>query len=71
MQPFMIFYARYIVSSLIFFFLFLFYYNFWLNLETFYPVTLDKYFYLMSNKDIHYYYYYYYKSKSKQTAQGA
>ena len=68
----MIFYARYIVSSLIFFF-FLFYYNFWLNLETFYPVTLDKYFYLMSNKDIYYYnyyyyYYYYYKSKSKQTA---
>ena len=49
---------RYIVSSLSFLF-FLFYCNFWLNLESFYPVVLDMYFYLMSNKD-HYYYYYYY-----------
>ena len=50
----MIFYARYIVSSLIFLFFFL-YLNFWLHLESFYPVTLDIYFYLMSNKDIYYY----------------
>ena len=47
----MIFYAKYLVSSLIFVF-FLFYCNFWLNLESFYPVTLDMYFYLMSYKDI-------------------
>ena len=43
---------------------FLFYCNFWLNLEYFYPVTLDMYFYLMSNKD-HYNYYYCYLCQSK------
>ena len=46
----MIFYARYIATSLIFLF-FLFYCNFWLNLESFYPVTF--FFYLMSNKGIY------------------
>ena len=43
-----------------FFFFFLFYCNFWLNLKSFYPVTLDMYFDLMSNKNIYDYYYYYY-----------
>ena len=43
---------------------FSFYCNFWLNLEYFYPVTLDMYFYLMSNKD-HYNYYYCYLCQSK------
>ena len=47
----MIFYARYIVSSLMFLFFNLFYCNFWLSLESFYPVTSDMYFYLMFNKD--------------------
>ena len=51
----MIFYAKYIVSSMIFLFFF-FYCNFWLNLESFYPVTLYMYFYLMSNKDIFFYF---------------
>ena len=51
---------------------FLFYCNFWVNIEYlniwlfeyFYPVTLDMYFYLMSNKD-HYNYYYCYLCQSK------
>ena len=60
----MIFYAGYIVSSLIFLFFFYSIVIFWLNLESFYPLTLDMYFYLMGNKD-RYNYYYYYLCQSK------